>query len=166
MTIRPACAHTNCWPDSHDAIIFSLERTNRPFLSLCVPSCPLWLSPGFSGPARCRRLRAIPAMSAIPTALCRCPSATTPTPHRALLKTKAKVQFERPVKRLLKPFFYVFQQSNLAQFQPCFLVLTVRSAEGRTPYQVPMQRIYNKSLANCHLLNCQLLISKITAFTP
>src|SRR5690349_20247855 len=54
------------------------------------------------------------------TALCLRPSATDPTPHRALLKTKAKVQFERPVKRLSTPLFYVFQQSNPAQFQPSF----------------------------------------------
>jgi len=65
------------------------------------------------------------------TPLCLRPSATDPTPHRALLKTKAKVQFERPVKRLSKPFFYVFQQSNPTQFQPSFRALTVRSAEGR-----------------------------------
>jgi hypothetical protein len=42
-----------------------------------------------------------------------------------------KVQFERPVKRLSKPFFPVFQGFNRGQFQPCFLVFTVRSAEGR-----------------------------------
>src|SRR6476646_4467135 len=59
------------------------------------------------------------------------PSATDPTPHKVLLKTKAKVQFERPVKRLSTSFFYVFQQSNPTQFQPSFSVLTVRSAEGR-----------------------------------
>src|SRR6478752_6211288 len=51
-------------------------------------------------------------MPAILAALCLRLSATTPTPHSALLKTKAKVQFDRPVKRLSKRFFYVFQQSK------------------------------------------------------
>jgi len=72
--------------------------------------------------------RAIPAIFA---ALCLRTSATTPTPHRALLKTKVKVQFERLVKRLSTPFFPVFQGFNPIQFQPCFPVFTVRSAEGR-----------------------------------
>jgi hypothetical protein len=36
-----------------------------------------------------------------------------PTPHSALLKTKAEVQFERPVESLSAPLFPVFQPSNL-----------------------------------------------------
>jgi hypothetical protein len=64
-------------------------------------------------------------------ALCLRPSATTPTPHRALLKTKAKVQFNRAVTERLKPFFSVFQRFNRARLSACFLVFTVRSAEGR-----------------------------------
>ena len=65
------------------------------------------------------------------TPLCLRPSARDPTPHRALLKTNAKVQFERPVKRLSRPFFLVSESSNRGQFQPCFSLFTVRSAEGR-----------------------------------
>ena len=80
---------------------------------------------------RCRRFRAIPAIGARAMVLCLCPSATTPTPHRALLKAKVKVQFERPFKRLSKSFFSVFQGSNPGQFQVTFSVFTVRSAEGR-----------------------------------
>src|SRR6478609_10316585 len=52
--------------------------------------------------------------------LCLRPSATDPTPHRALLKTKAKVQFERPVKRLSTPFFHVFQGFNLGPISASF----------------------------------------------
>jgi hypothetical protein len=71
------------------------------------------------------------AISAISfVALCLRPSATTPTPHRALLKTKAKVPFDRAVDRAVEPFFLVFHDSNPVQFQPCFLVFAVRSAEG------------------------------------
>ena len=72
-------------------------------------------------------------------ALCLRPSARNPTPHSALLKTKAKVQFERPVKRLSRPFFLVFQNSNRSQFQPCFPVFAVRSAEGRKHLRLDMQ---------------------------
>jgi hypothetical protein len=82
-------------------------------------------------------MSALPAISAIPTALCLRPSARDPTPHSPLLKTNIKPQFEKPVKRLSMPFFSVFQRSNLAQFQPSFSVFTVRSAEGRKPFQVP-----------------------------
>jgi len=64
------------------------------------------------------------------TALCLRPSATDPTPHKVLLKTKVKPQFDRTVTGRSKALFYVFQQSNPAQFQPVFSVLTVRSAEG------------------------------------
>jgi hypothetical protein len=48
-----------------------------------------------------------------------------------LLKAKTQPQFERPVERLLKPFFHVFQKTNPAQFHPGFSVFTVRSAVGR-----------------------------------
>jgi hypothetical protein len=82
----------------------------------------------FSDHARCRRFRAITAIFA---ALCLCPSATTPTPHGPLLKAKAEVQFDKTVIRLSKPFFPVFHGFNLAQFQPCFFVFAVQSAEGR-----------------------------------
>jgi hypothetical protein len=70
-------------------------------------------------------------ITGILAALCLRPSATTPTPHRALLKTKAKVQFDRAVTERLKPFFSFFQRFNRARFSACFLVLAVRSAEGR-----------------------------------
>jgi len=70
------------------------------------------------------------AITAILATLCLCPSASNPTPQTLLLKTKAKVQFERPVKRLSTTFFPVFQVVNSFQFQPCFPVFTVRSAEG------------------------------------
>jgi hypothetical protein len=73
------------------------------------------------------------AITAILAALCLRPSATDPTPHKVLLKTKAQPQFDKTVKRLSKPLFHVFQQSNPAQFQPVFSVFTVRSAEGRKP---------------------------------
>jgi hypothetical protein len=49
------------------------------------------------------------------------------------LKAKAKLQFERPVESLSTPLFSAFQGSNRGQFQPCFLVQGVRSAEGRGP---------------------------------
>jgi hypothetical protein len=71
------------------------------------------------------------AMSAIVAALCLHPSGTTPPPIDVLLKTKTKPQFDRAVTERSKPFFSVFQPSNLAQFQPFFPVSTVRSAEGR-----------------------------------
>jgi hypothetical protein len=72
-------------------------------------------------------------MTAIPAILathCLRPSARTPPPISVLLKTKAKPQFDRAVTERSKAFFPVFQGSNQAQFQPCFLVFTVRSAEG------------------------------------
>jgi hypothetical protein len=47
------------------------------------------------------------------------------------LKTKAKVPFDRAVDRAVEALFSVFQGSNRGQFQPCFLVPSVRSAEGR-----------------------------------
>ena len=65
------------------------------------------------------------------------PQPRPPPPHRALLKTKTKVQFDRAVTERSKALLPVFQPSNRAQFQPCFLVPGVRSAEGRKPLQVP-----------------------------
>jgi hypothetical protein len=47
-----------------------------------------------------------------------------------LLKTKVKPQFDSPVDRTVEAFFLAFQGFNQAQFQPCFLVFAVRSAEG------------------------------------
>jgi hypothetical protein len=64
------------------------------------------------------------------TALCLHPSASDPTPHRALLKTKAKPHFDRTVTERSKALFPVFQLSNRGQFWPCFPVFAVRSAEG------------------------------------
>jgi hypothetical protein len=109
---------------------------------------------GFSDHARCRRLRAITAILA---AFCLRPSAATPTPHRALLKTKAKVQFDRAVTERSKPFFSVFQDFNPAQFQPCFLVFAVRSAEGRNASEASF-------LADCCLLIA--IFSKIVQLQP
>jgi len=48
-----------------------------------------------------------------------------------LLKTKIKPQFDRAVTERSKPFFSIFQGFNPVQFQPCFSVFAVRSAEGR-----------------------------------
>jgi hypothetical protein len=70
-------------------------------------------------------------MTAILAALCLCPSAKTPPPIRPWLKTKVKVPFDRPVTERSKRFSPVFQGSNRGQFQPCFSVFAVRSAEGR-----------------------------------
>ncbi len=122
---------TNDEPSNPNSILPPEEALYKtPNLTLCVPSCPLWLK------VLLFRSRAIPAMTAILAALCLCPSARDPTPHSALLQTKAKVQFERPVKRLSKPLFSVFPGSNPAQFWPSFSVFTVRSAEGRKPFQL------------------------------
>jgi hypothetical protein len=65
----------------------------------------------------------------------------TPPPIALLLKTKAQPQFNRAVDRTVEAFFCVFQRSNLAQFQACFLASVVRSAEGRKSYLPD---------ANCH----------------
>src|ERR1044071_1382804 len=89
-------------------------------------------------------------MPAIFTALCLRPSATDPTPLEVLLKTKARPQFDKTVKRLSKPFFYVFQQSNPTQFQPSFSVLTVRSAEGRKLQKNETQRFPVAEKLRCH----------------
>jgi hypothetical protein len=56
-----------------------------------------------------------------------------------LLKTKAKVPFDRAVTERSKLSFRVFQRSNPAQFQPDFSVFTVRSAEGRN-YEVARRK--------------------------
>src|SRR5438270_10864661 len=71
------------------------------------------------------------AITAILTTLCLRPSARTPPPHSTLLKTNIKPQFDRAVTERSKPFSCVFQGFNRGQFQPCFLVFTVRSAAGR-----------------------------------
>ena len=85
---------------------------------------------------------------------CLRPSARDPPPIEPLLKTKAKVQFDRAVTERLKFLFSVFQSSNQAQFQPCFLVSAVRSAEGRKPLLVAS----SSELAASFVLFC----SKIT----
>jgi len=72
------------------------------------------------------------------TALCLRPSATTPPPISILLKTKAEVQFDKTVTRQSKPVFLVFEGLNPVQFQPCFSVFAVRSAEGRNVPAVPI----------------------------
>jgi len=76
-------------------------------------------------------MSATPRDSGDSAALCLRPSATDPTPHKVLLKAKAQPQFDRTVDRTVEAIFYVFQQSNPAQFQPDFFVSAVRSAEGR-----------------------------------
>jgi hypothetical protein len=71
------------------------------------------------------------AILAIFVALCLRLSAIDPPPIEPLLKTNTKPQFDRSVTERFEAFFYVFQASNRAQFQPCFLLPGVRSAEGR-----------------------------------
>jgi hypothetical protein len=71
------------------------------------------------------------------TALCLRPSARTPPPIALLLKTKAKPQFDRTVDQAVEALFGVFQPPNHDQFQHCFFVFTVRSAEGRRSLQLP-----------------------------
>ena len=58
----------------------------------------------------------------------------THPPIGPLLKTKVKVHFDRTVTERSKLLFPVFQGSNPVQFQPCFTVFSVRSAEGRGLY--------------------------------
>jgi|SRR6478609_7703085 len=55
-----------------------------------------------------------------PVALCLCPSARNPTPLTLLLKTKAKVQFERPVKRLSTTFFSRFSGRQFISISALF----------------------------------------------
>jgi hypothetical protein len=74
-------------------------------------------------------------------ALCLRPSATTPHPIDALLKTKAQPSFDRAVTDRSKPVFSVFQPSNRPQFQPDFFIFTVRSAEGRGHFNLPDYQI-------------------------
>jgi hypothetical protein len=88
------------------------------------------------------------AITAILATLCLRPSATDPTPLDVLLKTKAQPQFERPVKSLSPPHLYVFQGFNRGQFPACFLVFTVRSAEGRK--LVKAARRNNRRATRCH----------------
>ena len=84
-------------------------------------------------------MSAIPAIGALcAPALCLRSSAIDPTPHSALLKTKAQPQFERPFKSLSTPLSYVFHGSNRDQFLARFLVFTVRSAEGRKTHPTPL----------------------------
>ena len=114
------------------------------------------------------------------TALCLRPSAIDPPPISVLLKTKAEPQFDRTVDRTVEAFFPVFQGFNQAQFQPCFLVFTVRSAGGRKCesraaqafqfeemfpsvilFFTEKQRIErNAALANCQLLSANCLVVK------
>jgi hypothetical protein len=77
------------------------------------------------------------AITAILATLCLRPSARDPTPLDVLLKTKVKPQFDSPVDRTVEAFFLAFQGFNQAQFQPCFLVFAVRSAEGRNGLELP-----------------------------
>jgi len=104
---------------------------------LCVPSCPLWLE---FLVFRSRRSRAISAITAIGALDRHSPlpasSARDPTPpYRPLLKTQAKVQFDRAVTERSKAIFPVFQGFSRGQFQPSFSAFTVRSAEGRKPFK-------------------------------
>jgi hypothetical protein len=103
------------------------------------PFCPILASPPrlrveilLFRSRRCRAIRRFRDRRATrATALCLRPSARTPPPISVLLKTKVKPQFDRTVTERSKSFFAVFQGFNRGQFQPCFLVFTVRSAEGR-----------------------------------
>jgi hypothetical protein len=108
-------------------------------------------------------MSAIPAITAIGALRAPQPSACvpqpeTPPPITPLLKTKIKPQFDRTVTERSKPFFTVFQGSNHGQFQPCFPVFTVRSAEGRKVEGVGI-------LANCQLPIASRLFSKIVQVT-
>jgi hypothetical protein len=67
-----------------------------------------------------------------------------------LLKTKAKVQFDRAVTDRSKPFFPVFQDFYPAQFQPCFSVFAVRSAEGRNWKGL----VFSGQIASLPIANC------------
>jgi hypothetical protein len=53
-------------------------------------------------------------------ALCLCPSATNPTPHKVLLKAKTQPQFDRAVNRTVEVVFHVFQGFNRGQFRLVF----------------------------------------------
>jgi len=71
-------------------------------VSFYVPSCLSWLAV-LSFP-----ITAITGDSGDFAALCLRPSARDPTPHRTLLQTKAKPQFDRAVDRTVEAFFIVF----------------------------------------------------------
>src|ERR1051326_4147580 len=60
-----------------------------------------------------------------------CTQPKTPPPIDVLLQTKGKLQLDRTVTERSRPAFRIFQRSDLAQFQPCFVAFTVRAAEGR-----------------------------------
>jgi len=53
------------------------------------------------------------------------PSARTPPPISVLLKTKAKVQFDRAVTERSKPFFCRFCQPNRCHFAGLFALVTL-----------------------------------------
>jgi len=99
------------------------------------------------------------AIPAILATLCLCPSAIDPPPISVLLKTKVKPKFDRTVDRTVEALFPVFQGFNQAQFQPCFLVFTVRSAEGRNRLELPFWLT-----AECLWLSARL--SKIFQLLP
>lgn len=132
---------------------------------------------GGQSPERSRRGAAQPGVerskSAKPTfaALCLCPSAATPTPHSVLLKTKAKVQFDRAVTGRSKPFFYRFCQSNRYHFPGLFTVVTLCRRIDRQ-WVAPLHQVPNTKnqvpafwlIANCQLLFA--LFSKIFTHRP
>jgi len=103
-------------------VMFLLFRSRAILTLLCVPSCPLWL-------------RVCSSISAIfgnhgnfgnllqPSAYV--PSARYPPPIGVLLKTKAKVQFDRTVTERSKPFFSHFCQPNRCHFAGLFTLVTL-----------------------------------------
>jgi hypothetical protein len=109
-------------------------------------SAALWLTVLFF---RSRAMTAIPAMTAIFASLCLHPSASDPPPIAPLLKTKIKPQFDRAVDRTVEAFFSVFQGFNRGQFRRCFLVSTVRSAEGRKRKGLVFLANYQLPIASC-----------------
>jgi len=159
-TIRPGCSHMNCLPGSRDRFLISFFERQRisvaiplcSFVSFVVKvlGFPITRDDGDSGDScslsfvflrvlcgksfgffRSRAMTAISRDSGdscgpLPASL-----SQDPTPLYVLLKTKAKPQFDRAVTERSKPIFCVFRWSNQLQFQPCFLVFAVRSAEGR-----------------------------------
>jgi hypothetical protein len=79
-------------------------------------------------------------------ALCLRPSARDPPPIGPLLKTQAKVQFERPVERLLMPFSLFFSGSIWPNFSPYFSFLLfgrqrVANAQRRAAHQSPRLKL-------------------------
>jgi hypothetical protein len=61
--------------------------------------------------------------SAIPAALCLCPSARPPPPIDVLLQTKGEVEFDSTVERLSMPFFLVQSVSNQARYRLLSIVI-------------------------------------------